>query len=221
MSFTPSSPMSSFRLAAVIVLFGASASIAQTASRRALTQDDWDRWRSIAGTTVSADGAWVAYSLVPQVGDGELVVRATRSDVEWHVPRGFIGRPQLIAGFQGSDSANAPVSPAFTRDGRWVVTQTALPRGEYEAARRRAPRTAPKNGLAIVSVADGQVATVARVRSFKVPREGPSVVAYLLEPDDSTASRSGAGRDSSRVGQSAATPGGKLRPGRESPSHGP
>jgi dienelactone hydrolase len=212
--------MRSFRFAAVLMLFGALASSAQTGGKRPLTPDDWDRWRSIAGTTVSSDGAWVAYSIVPQVGDGELVVRATQGSREWRVPRGFIGRPQLIAGFQGGDSTAAPVPPAFTRDGRWVITQTSLPRAEYEAARRRAPRSTPRNGLAIVSVADGQVTTVARVRSFKVPREGPAVVAYLLESDDSTAARGGAARDSSRAGQAAATPGGTVRPMSDSASRG-
>jgi dienelactone hydrolase len=189
---------------------------AQTATRRALTPDDWDRWRSIVGTTVSPDGEWVAYSLVPQVGDGELMVRSTRGATEWKVPRGFIGRPQLIAGFQG-DSTAAPVPPAFSPDSRWVVTQTSLPRTAYEAAMRRSRRTPPKSGLAIVGVADGKATEVARVRSFKVPREGASVVAYLLEPDDTTASR--APRDSSvPAPQSAATPGGAPRPVSDSAS---
>ncbi|MFL5606079.1 MAG: hypothetical protein ACJ8AD_06505, partial [Gemmatimonadaceae bacterium] len=211
------------RLTAVLlsgILSLAHVGSAQTGSKRALSPDDWDRWRSIAGTTVSADGKWVAYSVVPQVGDGELVVRATEGTREWRVPRGFIGRPQLVAGFQGGDSSTAPVPPAFTRDGRWVVTQTSLPRAEYEAARRKAPRATPRSGLAIVSVADGQVTPIARVRSFKVPREGPAVVAYLLEPDDSSAMRSAAGRDSGRAGQAAAAPGGAPRPVSDSASRG-
>lgn len=181
-------------IAALFLLLGGSAAFAQSGGKRPLTPADWDRWKSISGTTVSADGAWVAYSLVPQVGEGELVVRSTRGTREWRVSRGFIGRPQLVAGFQGGDSSLAPTAPAFTRDGRWVVTQTSLPRAEYEAARRRTPQVPPRGGLAIVNVADGQVSPMARVRSFKVPRDGPSVVAYLLEPDDTTSTRSGAGR---------------------------
>ena len=47
------------------------------AQKKALTQADWDRWRSIQGATLSNDGKWVAYTLSPQVGDGEFVVRST------------------------------------------------------------------------------------------------------------------------------------------------
>lgn len=193
--------------------------VAQSGGKRALTPDDWDRWRSITGTTVSPAGDWVAYSLVPQVGDGELVIRATRAATEWRVPRGFIGRPQLIAGFQG-DSTAAPVAPLFSADGRWVVAQTSLPRAEYEAALRRNRRVAPRSGIAIVRVADGTASTVARVRSFRVPREGASVVAYLLEPDDASAVPPRDSTSARTAPANAATPGGTPRPVSDSSSRG-
>src|SRR5437764_13020603 len=84
------------------------AAVAQ-APKRPLTPDDWDHWRSIASPVISNDGRWVVYSLVPQVGDGELVVRATSGSAEYHVPRGFIGRPQMVAGAR--DTTN-PAPPA-------------------------------------------------------------------------------------------------------------
>lgn len=199
-------------LPSLLLVALATPSAGQSGAKRALTQADWDRWRSITGTTLSPSGDWVAYSLVPQAGDGELVVRSTRGPQEWRVSRGFIGRPQLIAGFHG-DSAAAPVPPAFSADGRWVVSQTSLPRAEYEAALRRNRRVPPRGGMAIVSVADGQVTSIPRVRSFRVPRDGASVVAYLLEPDDASAvpPRDSAGATTQRAG-SAATPGGVPRP---------
>jgi len=199
--------MSTFRLGAALLLLGASTTLAQAGSRRALTPTDWDTWRSISGTTLSPDGRWVAYSLVPQVGDGELVIRSTDGPREWRVPRGFIGRPQLIAGYHGSRN-EGPAPATFSPDGRWVLTETSVPRSEYEAARRKSPRAQEHKGLAIVSVADGQVTRVERVRSFAVPREGANVVAYLLE-GDSTSRASG---DSARAPRSAAAPGGAPRP---------
>jgi hypothetical protein len=36
----------------------------------------YDSWKSIQGTKISLDGAWIAYALTPQEGDGELVVRS-------------------------------------------------------------------------------------------------------------------------------------------------
>ena len=41
-----------------------------TTQKKALTQADWDRWRSIQNPTLSNDGKWAAYTLSPQVGDG-------------------------------------------------------------------------------------------------------------------------------------------------------
>src|SRR5215204_5333527 len=52
------------------------------AQKKALTQADWDRWRSIQGASLSNDGKWAAYTLSPQVGDGEFVVRSTTGATE-------------------------------------------------------------------------------------------------------------------------------------------
>ena len=205
--------MSAFRLGTTLLLVGASAVFAQAGPRRALTPADWDTWRSITGTTLSPDGRWVAYTLVPQVGDGDLVIRSTEGSSEWRVPRGYIGRPQLVAGYHGTRN-EGPTPAVFSRDGRWVVSETSVPRTEYEAERRKSPRAAEHHGLAIVSVADGKVSHIERVKSFAVPREGPSVVAYLLEGDSTARSP----RDSTRAPRAAAAPGGVARPVSDSAS---
>src|SRR5215203_1743868 len=72
--------------------------LAQSAQKKALTQADWDRWRSINAATLSNDGKWAAYTLTPQVGDGEFVVRATSGTTEYKVPVGYIGRPNNVPG---------------------------------------------------------------------------------------------------------------------------
>ena len=73
--------------------------VAQNGSqKKALTQADWDRWRAIQNPTLSNDGKWAAYTLSPQVGDGEFVVRATSGTTEYRVPVGFIGRPNNVPG---------------------------------------------------------------------------------------------------------------------------
>ena len=35
------------------------------AQKKPLTPADWDRWRTIQGSTLSNDGKWVAYTLSP------------------------------------------------------------------------------------------------------------------------------------------------------------
>ncbi|NUO64886.1 MAG: S9 family peptidase [Gemmatimonadaceae bacterium] len=185
---------------------------AQQPGKRVLTQADWDVWKSIVGTTVSPDGKWIAYSIAPQVGDGELVVRATTSATEYRVPRGYIGRPQLVP---NADSSWTAPPPQWTADSRHVLALTYAPRAAFEQARRakKKPADQPKATLAIVSVADGSVDSVQRVRSFRVPKERSSVVAILLEPTDSAMAAKPAdstARPATAV--AAATPGGQPRP---------
>jgi dienelactone hydrolase len=183
------------------------------ATKRPLTPDDWDHWRSIASPTISNDGRWVVYSLVPQVGDGALVVRATQGATEYRLARGFIGRPQMVAGAR--DTTNNAPPAQITADSKFALALTYSPMSEYDRARRekRRPADQPKASLAIVNLANGQVASVPRVRSFRIPQHAGGWVAYLLEPSDS-ASADRAARDSSaRIPQAnAAAPGGRPRP---------
>ncbi|HEX7024100.1 MAG TPA: hypothetical protein VF187_04700, partial [Gemmatimonadales bacterium] len=90
--------MSIRRFALAIVFVGVPALVQAQTQKRALTQADWDHWRSINGATLSKDGRWAVYTLMPQVGDGELVIRSTQGSTEYRVPRGYLGRPNNIPG---------------------------------------------------------------------------------------------------------------------------
>ena len=206
------------------MLVGALGAVALAqAPKRPLTPDDWDHWRSISSPAISNDGRWVVYSLVPQVGDGDLVVRATSGNTEYRVPRGFVGRPQMVAGARDTTNAAAPAQ--ITADDKFVLALTYAPMSEFERARRekRRPAEQPKPSLAIISLANGQVTSIPRVRSFRVAKESGRWVAYLLEPSDS-GSANRAARDSSaraRAPQAnAASPGGQPRPVSDSTPRG-
>lgn len=200
------------RLALLLVLV-APAARAQQGQRR-LTQADWDIWKSIVGTAVSPDGQWVAYSITPQVGDGELVIRSTTSATEYRVRRGYIGRPVLVP---NADSAWSPPPPQWTPDSKHLLALTYASRDVFERARRekKKPADQPKATLAIVHVADGSIDSVQRVRSFRVPKERANVVAILLEPADSAMAAKPTA-DSAKAapapGAVGATPGGQARP---------
>ena len=67
--------------------------LAQPAKRPAvapLTINDFDSWRSIASQAISADGQWLAYSVFPEVGDGEVVLVHRASMKETRVPAGAL-----------------------------------------------------------------------------------------------------------------------------------
>ena len=84
--------------ASFLLAFALSASLA---AQRPLTHDDYDGWKSIRATTVSQDGAWVAYQIEPQWGDGVLEVRSTTGNTVWTHARGS--------------------GPRFSADGRFCV----------------------------------------------------------------------------------------------------
>lgn len=177
---------------------------------KVITQDVYDIWKTLQGQTLSSDGAWLAYTIAPVVGDGELVARATRGATEYRVPRGWIGRPNNSV---AADSAFSAPAPQFSADSRFLVALTYAPKLEYDRVhvlpRARRAAAQPRPGLAIVSLADGKVTNVPRVRSFRMPKDNGRWVAYLLENGDSARAP---GDSASRATRNAAVPGGVARP---------
>ncbi len=188
--------------------------IAAQAQKKALTQADWDKWKSINAPALSADGKWAVYTLIPQVGDGELVVRSTTGSTEYRVPRGYIGRPNNTpGGLRGPAGAGGPeeggpagptATPAqITSDSRFVIVQTQRPQAEIErAGRGRAAAAANRQSLVILSLPDGKTTTIANVRSFRLPRDNGTWLAYVAED-------SAAAGDSSRAPVQGAAGGGR------------
>jgi dienelactone hydrolase len=130
--------------------------------KKPITHDVYDGWKSIQGTKLSRDGVWLAYALVPQDGDGELVVRNLKTDVEYRAPRGK--------------------DPVITPDGRFVVFAKAPLKTDVDKARKakKKPEEMPKAGVGVVDLANGRVTTLAEhVKSFRLPEDPVRVVAFL------------------------------------------
>jgi dipeptidyl aminopeptidase/acylaminoacyl peptidase len=152
-------------------------------ARRPITQDDYDRWRSVQGATLSSDGQWAAWTESPQVGDGDLVVRSTRGGTPFRVSRGYTGRP--IISF-ASDSPFVAPPPQFMPDGSLLAALAYAPVDSFERARRNRPRALPAPRTRLLLVRTGATPTssmVPRVRSVRMPRDGGRWFAYQLEAD--------------------------------------
>src|SRR5829696_6588989 len=150
------------------------------ATKRPLTYDVMDSWKSIQGTRLSDDGQWLAYATSAQSEDGELVVRNVRTGQEFKHARG--------------------TAPAFTPDGRCVVFTVAQPKADEEreaaAAARETPAAEapagrggrgnararePRTGMGIMTLdgtAMGQVKTFEKVGSFSLPERSSTWLAY-------------------------------------------
>ena len=183
---------------------------AQTA-KKPISQDVYDSWKTIGGSSLSADGQWVTYTHSPVVGDGDVVLRSTKAATEWRFPRGFTGRPQMVPNADSTAQFNAPAAQ-FSPDSKWLAFVTYAPRTEFGAARGGLARTAttPRNSLTLVSTVDGKATVIPKVRSYKFARDGGRYIAYLFEAD-SAAPATGGGRGGAaggRGGRGGGTTGG-------------
>ena len=135
------------------------------ATKKPITYDVYDGWRSIQpGTQLARDGQWLVYALTPQDGDGDLIAVNLNTNKEYRAPRGR--------------------AATLTVDGKFVVFTIAPVKAEVDQAKKdkKKPEEQPKSGLGIMDLSTGQVTTVDRVKSFKVPEESGAFVAYVLEP---------------------------------------
>jgi hypothetical protein len=156
-------------------------------AKRPLTHQDYDSWRSIAEQQLSRDGRWLAYSYMPQDGDGDLVVRNLTTGKEYRESAGALPPPPIINPAEVNPEAEPPrrnITIRFTSDGEFVVASFFPSKADTDKAKkeRKRPDEMPKGGLVIVRLADGSVTRVASVKSFQVPEKGGAWLAFLKEP---------------------------------------
>ncbi len=103
------------RLTPIVVLIAvlisaASLSAQEQGEKKALTMDDYARWRSITSTAISDDGKWITFAYSTFQADDTLYVKSLETDTEYEIPRG--SRPQ------------------FSDDSRWVAYLIVAPTDE-------------------------------------------------------------------------------------------
>ncbi len=137
---------------------------APAAPRKAITHDVYDSWKSIQGVKLADDGAWLAFTLQPQDGDGDLVVKNLATGAERKQPRGRDAQ--------------------FTADGRYVVFTVAPVKAEVDKAKKakKKPEDQPKAGVGVMDLASGAVWTTERVKSVRLAKDAARFIAYLREP---------------------------------------
>ncbi|NHZ73093.1 MAG: hypothetical protein GWP16_01320, partial [Nitrospirae bacterium] len=149
----------------IVMSMCASASVAGT---KPLTWVDLMQFRQIEGPVLSKQGNWIAYSLRPDRGDGEVEVRGTDG--------GTVYRIEL-----GSD-------PAISGDERWVAAtiQPTLEQ-QLEAEDVENGDDGPKTGLALLDLSDGSEERIERVESFLFSEDGRFLAYKLFEEEEDEA----------------------------------
>ena len=149
-------------------------------AKKPITHDVYDSWKSIQGTKLSSDGAWLAYALTPQDGDGELVVRNLKTSAE------IRASPRTGAAY-------------VTQDSRFVVYAVAPLKKDVDAARKakKKPEEMPKASIGIVNLSTGQATawSPSTSRASGCPDDvTPQVVVYLIAAEAPPAPASGVSR---------------------------
>ncbi|HTI94164.1 MAG TPA: prolyl oligopeptidase family serine peptidase [Puia sp.] len=141
--------------------------------KKPLDPSVYDHWESIGEKLLSPDGKYLVYTIVPQEGDGRLIIRATANDYAKEIPRGAVA--------------------SITADSRWLVFHIKPFYKDIRDARihKKTPEASPKDTLAWIRLGTDILTKVPRVKSFRVPEKEGAWLAYLLEKPagDSTAKK--------------------------------
>ncbi|SVC91511.1 uncharacterized protein METZ01_LOCUS344365, partial [marine metagenome] len=134
-------------LASLLIITGASSLGAQ--QKRALDHADYDIWNRIQNVTVSSDGLWLAYRLVPGDGEATLVLRSLSDTRSLEIERANSAR--FTADVEHLIALITPMEDSSDEDGTQGQNDDE---GE------------PTDSLVVVSLSDLSTFRRERVRSF-------------------------------------------------------
>jgi hypothetical protein len=182
-------PIRAFALGLVAaVALGLGLSAEQAPAKKALTVEDYTRWRSLASQEISGDGKWVTYVLqltnVPttetkpvlhllnlETNQDVEVLNATggtfSADSKWLAyqvdPSGGRGGRGGRGGAQGAAAAAAPAAPA---GGETPAVDGQAPATPGQNARGGAAAPAPPRRVELRNLATGQIQSWQDIQSF-------------------------------------------------------
>ena len=128
--------------------------------KKPLDHTVYDQWQNIGERMLSNDGKWLAYTVVAQEGDGQLVIKATGGNQSWLIPRGY--------------------QAMFSNDSRFLVARIKpFFKATREARiRKKGPNEMPKDSLLILELEKGAEQRIADVKSYQMPSRGGNLLAY-------------------------------------------
>jgi dipeptidyl aminopeptidase/acylaminoacyl peptidase len=139
-------------------------SISVQAQKKPLDHTVYDQWQSIKDVVLSNNGNWMSYTVAPQEGDATLFVRHLKTN-------------QIIKIERGTQSK-------FTQNNAFLIAKIKPSFDETRKAKigKKKPEEMPKDSLAILTLANGNINRIPAVRSYQVPEFGSDVIAYLNDP---------------------------------------
>jgi dipeptidyl aminopeptidase/acylaminoacyl peptidase len=121
-------------------------------------------WKRIAGATLSRDGQWLAYTLAPNEGDSEVVLRKTQGDKELRFPCGG-------GGFAGT---------AFSHDSKWLAFRVQPSAKEMKLLQKQGKP--PRGKVVLVNLANEAKTEFDNVQRFAFSGESAGYIALHKPP---------------------------------------
>ena len=148
-----------------------SISLACQAQKKPLDHTVYDGWQSIGNKNISNDGKWIVYNIDPQEGDNELVIQSSDASYKKIIPRGYGAR--------------------ITEDSRYVVFKIKPFFKDIREAKikKKKPDESPKDSLGILELGKDVVWKKADVKTYKMPEKGFGWLAFNLEKEKTTSSK--------------------------------
>jgi hypothetical protein len=163
----------------LFLVLGCLVGLASQAQKKPLDHTVYDGWQSLSDRSLSKDGRWLIYSVNPQEGDGVLTVQSVSGNYKKEIPRGY--------------------SAVISDDSRYLVFRIKPFFKDTRDAKikKRKPDDMPKDSLGILQLGADNLVKISRIKSFKLPDESGTWVAYLLEKPAADANRARGEQDSS------------------------
>lgn len=150
-------------LIVAFICIGQSLLLAQT--KKVVTPEIYDDWKSISATSISANGNFVSYEIKPQVGDGNLIIKDFNGSNEKVFPRGY--------------------KAVFSETEDFLAFQV---KAEYKKVRdlklkKKKKDDLPKDSLFILNLKTKALESYPNLISFAIAEEKSNWMAFLLKPE--------------------------------------
>ena len=147
----------------LVLIFCCFLSITAFSQKKPLDHSVYDGWQSISDRSISNDGKYLTFAVIPQEGDGVLTIQSVNGDYKKEIARGY--------------------GPVITEDSRFVICRIKPTFKDTREAKikKKKPDEMPKDSLVIIELGKDNVVKVARIKNFKIPEDSGNWLAYLLD----------------------------------------
>src|SRR6187402_1069301 len=137
--------------------------VVSTPIKKPLSHTVYDSWKEINYKALTPDGAYAAFTVNPQDGDGKVIFYNIKTSAQ--------------------DSIKRASDIALTFDSRYAVFKIKPQQKLVKELRRlkKKKEELPKDSLGIYAFTTRKTEKIADVKSFKVPEKAGGIVAYQVE----------------------------------------